>query len=178
MRVSVATISEQVTKLERVGATGRAADLAAHLAETRQSSLDTPAGNATALEPPRARRVLVADDHHINHLTIQAMLEDRDIEIVTAFDGAEALRKFKAGDFDCVLMDINMPVMDGISAVRAIRAHEIVCGSARTSIAMYTALSGREIEGEAHDAGADAYLIKPITLNQLYAFVDPAIQAR
>ena len=128
--------------------------------------------------PGDARRVLLADDHHINHLTIQAMLEDRGIEVVAAFDGAEALAKFKQGGFDRVLMDIDMPGMDGLAAVRAIRAFEAEGGMPRTPISMFTALSGRDVEAEARDAGADAYITKPITLNQLYAFMGPVAANR
>lgn len=124
-----------------------------------------------APEGAPVRRVLLADDHHINHLTIQAMLEDRGIEVVAAFDGAEAIAKFQAGRFDRILMDIDMPILDGVSAVREIRACEARRGVRRTPIAMFTALSGREIEADARAAGADAYLTKPITLNQLYTFV-------
>lgn len=167
-------VSDQLAPGERISSIGRAFDLAARLAGARQST----DRNATSAGPARARRILLADDHHINHLTIQAMLEDRDIEVVVAFDGAEAVRKFKAGDFDCVLMDIDMPLMDGISAVRAIRAFEREHHARRTPIAMFTAMSGDDIEETARQAGADTYLTKPIMLNQLYAFVDPAIQAR
>jgi len=124
-----------------------------------------------AREGAAVRRVLLADDHHINHLTIQAMLEDQGIEVVAAFDGDDALAKYKTGAFDRVLMDIDMPIKDGVAAVREIRAFEAERGGKRTPIAMFTALSGRDVEAEARAAGADAYLTKPITLNQLYAFV-------
>lgn len=173
-----AMVSDQLAPRHRIPSIGRALDLEARLAGARQSTVQTPDRNATSAGPARARRILLADDHHINHLTIQAMLEDRDIEVVVAFDGAEAVRKFKADDFDCVLMDIDMPLMDGISAVRAIRAFESEHHARRTPIAMFTAMSGPDVEEAARQAGADTYLTKPITVNQLYAFVDPAIQAR
>jgi CheY-like chemotaxis protein len=148
--------------------------------EARQDRLPSFVLTPETATPPcgGVRRVLLADDHHINHLTIQAMLEDRGIEVVCAFDGAEALRTFSQGGFDRVLMDIDMPGMDGITAVRAIRAFEAERGAPRTPISMFTALSGRDIEEEARQAGADDYLTKPITLNQLYAFMGPVAASR
>lgn len=178
--VPLTTVSAHLAKLERIASTSRAFDLVVRLAEARQPT----AKNAveTALPAPvtaaAARRVLLADDHHINHLTIQAMLEDRNIEVVAAFDGAEAVEKFKSGGFESVLMDIDMPLMDGVSAVRAIRTFESERGSRRIPIAMFTALSGRDVEAAARDAGADAYLTKPVTLTQLYSFVDTAAPVR
>ena len=62
--------------------------------------------------------------------------------------------------------------------MRAFRAFEIERGVQPTPIAMFTALSGRDIEQTAREAGADAYLTKPITLNQLYAFMGPAAASR
>jgi len=178
--VPLATVSEHLAKLELIASTARSYDLVVRLAEARRTAVqpdaETPASPVAA--PAAARRVLLADDHHINHLTIQAMLDDRKIEVVAAFNGAEAVEKFKAGGFDRVLMDIDMPLMDGMSAVRAIRTFESERGAARTPIAMFTALSGRDIEDEARQAGADSYLTKPITLNQLYAFVDARPQGR
>lgn len=175
--VPLATVSEHLAKLELIASTARSYDLVVRLAEARHATVQASAEAAApapspAAAPATTRRVLLADDHHINHLTIQAMLDDRKVEVVTAFNGVEAVEKFKAGGFDRVLMDIDMPLMDGMSAVRAIRTFESERGAARTPIAMFTALSGRDVEEEARQAGADSYLTKPITLNQLYAFVD------
>ena len=178
--VPLAIVSEHLAKLELIASTGRSYDLVARLAEARRATVQASAQAAESASAPQpaTRRVLLADDHHINHLTIQAMLDDRQIEVVAAFNGAEAVEKFKAGGFDRVLMDIDMPLMDGMSAVRAIRTFESERGATRTPIAMFTALSGRDIEDEARQAGADSYLTKPITLNQLYAFVDARPQRR
>ena len=175
--VPLAIVSEHLAKLEVIASTARSYDLVVRLAEARRAAVQDPTPTAGIASSPAAapeglRRVLLADDHHINHLTIQAMLDDRKIEVVAVFDGAQAVETFKAGGFDRVLMDIDMPLMDGMSAVRAIRTFESERGAARTPIAMFTALSGRDVEEEARQAGADSYLTKPITLNQLYAFVD------
>ena len=158
LSLSMDTVTEHLARLERVATDTHCLDLAARLSAARGDVPNAPPAMAADAGPPTerrpVRRVLLADDHHINHLTIQAMLEDRRIEVITAFDGAEAVEKFKAGGFDRVLMDIDMPIMDGMAAVRAIRTFESERGGRPTPIAMFTALSGRDIEEAAREAGA------------------------
>jgi hypothetical protein len=71
---------------------------------------------------PRALRVLMAEDNAINQLVVQAMLEATGVSLTVVDNGQAALDAMSREAFDCVLMDINMPVMDGMTALAAIRA--------------------------------------------------------
>ncbi|WP_293907169.1 response regulator [Phenylobacterium sp.] len=178
LAIPLAAVASTLAKLERVAATTKCFDLVVRLVNAqRTGQVQTPAVPTLGSERQPVRRLLLADDHEINHLTIRAMVEDRGIEVVPAFDGAEALAKFKDGGVDRVLMDIEMPGIDGLEAVRAIRMFEREQGAGRTPIAMFTAHSGPEIEQASSEAGADSYIVKPISLNQLYAFVGSKVAA-
>ena len=69
-------------------------------------------------------RVLVVDDNRVNQMVARAILEAADISVATVDDGHTALARLRGEDFDVVLMDVHMPVMDGVEAVRRIRAGE------------------------------------------------------
>jgi CheY-like chemotaxis protein len=108
----------------------------------------------------RARRVLVADDNPLNQLLATSMLE-RDGHIVTvAANGAEAVRAVEGAVFDLILMDMRMPVMDGIEATRYIRAMN---GSASCVpiIALTANVLAEQVE-ECRKAGMNGHLAKPI----------------
>src|SRR5690606_35988385 len=76
-------------------------------------------------------------------------------------DGAQALQAIRDGDYDLVLMDMQMPVMDGLTATREIRLHEAALGLERTPIVMLTANALPEHVVSAQSAGADLHLAKP-----------------
>ena len=101
-----------------------------------QEPADTAAQHA---DGARAVRVLVADDHPTNRRVIELILAQTSAKIVMAENGAEALEAFRADVFDLVLMDMQMPVMDGLTATQEIRLHEAAMGLARTPIVMLTA---------------------------------------
>jgi CheY-like chemotaxis protein len=95
--------------------------------------------------------------------------------VVTVNDGAGAVAAFGAGAFDLILMDMQMPVMDGLTATRAIRATERAQGRARTPMIMLSANAmARHVE-DAADAGADLHLAKPITPGALMAAIEAAL---
>ena len=114
------------------------------------------------VEISRALTVLVADDHPINLKVATMILEQIGSRCVTAVDGAEAVAAFAEGDFDLVLMDMQMPVMDGLTAVREIREHERRSGLAPTPIAILSANALPEHVEAAIEAGADEHLAKPV----------------
>jgi len=114
------------------------------------------------IEIGRPLTVLIADDHPINLKVATMILEQIGSRCTTAVDGAEAVTAFKSGRFDLVLMDMQMPVMDGLTAVREIRALEDRSGLARTPIAILSANAMPEHIAAASDAGADEHLSKPI----------------
>ena len=109
--------------------------------------------------------VVVADDHPVNRRTFQIILEAMGVDVTLAENGREAVEAMSAGPFDLVLMDMQMPVMDGLAATRAIRAME--AGSRRTPIAMLSANVMEAHVEMALAAGCDFHLPKPITPQQL-----------
>lgn len=121
-------------------------------------------------------RVLLAEDHPVNQRVVQAILAGGGMEVTTVGDGAQALEAFTARRFDLVLMDMQMPVMDGLAATRAIRAAEQAEGRARTPLIMLSANAMAQHLKEAADAGADSHLAKPITPGSLMAAIEAAVQ--
>ena len=117
-----------------------------------QEPADTAAQHA---DGARAVRVLVADDHPTNRRVIELILAQTSAKIVMAENGAEALEAFRADVFDLVLMDMQMPVMDGLTATQEIRLHEAAMGLARTPIVMLTANAMPEHVAAGRAAGAD-----------------------
>jgi PAS domain S-box-containing protein len=123
----------------------------------------------------RPLRVLLAEDHPTNQRVVQLILASQGAELVTVDDGVQAVAAFAAGDFDVVLMDMQMPHMDGLTATRAIRALEAETGAARTSIIMLSANAMAEHQNEALAAGADLHVAKPITAANLLAGIQAAV---
>jgi signal transduction histidine kinase/ActR/RegA family two-component response regulator len=119
----------------------------------------------------RAVRVLVADDHPTNRRVIELILAQTPAKIVMAENGAEALEAFRADVFELVLMDMQMPVMDGLTATQEIRLHEAAMGMARTPIVMLTANAMPEHVAAGRAAGADHHLAKPFNAAELLSLV-------
>ncbi len=115
-------------------------------------------------------RVLLVEDNEINCEIVEFMLQDADVEVVTANDGKAAVDTFAAsspGSFDCVLMDLMMPVMSGYEATRVIRGLDRV--DART--VPIIALSANTFEEDialAKDAGMNEHLAKPVDINKMF----------
>ncbi len=115
----------------------------------------------------RTLRVLLADDHPINRKVVELILAQVGINLVSVEDGAAAVEAFRSGGFDAVLMDMQMPVMDGLTATRAIRELERVQNLDRTPIFMLTANALAEHLEASRVSGADQHLTKPITADKL-----------
>jgi PAS domain S-box-containing protein len=115
--------------------------------------------------------VLLAEDHIVNQRVIELILAPAGITLTKVENGAQAVDAFRAADFDLVLMDMQMPVMDGLAATRAIRALEAEAGRARTPILMLSANAMRQHAEEAVVAGADLHLAKPVTPQSLLGAV-------
>jgi signal transduction histidine kinase/ActR/RegA family two-component response regulator len=141
----------------------------APFAETEAPRLDAPsvAEDEEAVAQGRPARVLVADDHATNQLVVRMMLEQFGIEAVVVDDGAQALEAVKRERFDAVLMDMQMPVMDGLEATRMIRRAEAASGGPRTPILMLSANALAEHREAARAAGADGHVAKPVTVADL-----------
>ena len=132
----------------------------------------TPHPGALADAPPvdpAALRVLAAEDHPANRLVLQALLEPAGVAIAFVENGADAVETVARSSFDLVLMDVNMPVMDGVSALKAIRA--LRGRQAVTPVYMVTANVFEEDVQRYLAAGADGVLKKPIDVRELFALV-------
>ena len=112
--------------------------------------------------------ILLADDVEINRALVQAILVPHGHHITSVEDGRQALDAYTSKRFDIVLMDVQMPEMDGLQTTRAIREYERTRGSGRAvPIIAMTAFAGNEDRQICLDAGMDYYLTKPIKRDQL-----------
>ena len=116
---------------------------------------------------PTWLNVLVADDTPVNQLVVQAMLSNMHCTSVLVNNGIEALEAVARLHFDVVLMDIQMPEMDGVSAIREIRRLEAIDGKPRLMVIAMTGMNESDELANCLDAGMDRFLSKPFGLTQL-----------
>ena len=132
-------------------------------------------GDAAALEcrlPPL--RILLVEDSPVNQKLALALLEPQGHQVTVANNGAEAVREYASGSFDLVLMDVQMPEMDGLEATRLIREVERKSGR-RTPI---LAMTAHAIKGDRElclQAGMDAYVSKPVRARGLFAAIEQLV---
>jgi CheY-like chemotaxis protein len=122
-------------------------------------------------EHPVSLRVLLAEDNLVNQTLAQRLLERRGHRVWTAINGEEAVRLHQSHEFDVVVMDVQMPVLDGLEATAAIRAAEHATGRLTPIIAM-TAHAMKGDRERCLEAGMDAYITKPIDSHELIWLVE------
>jgi two-component system sensor histidine kinase/response regulator len=120
-----------------------------------------------ALPTFRGNKILLVEDNPVNQRVAQRTLQNLAAEVTIANNGAEALERIAAANFDAVLMDCQMPVMDGFTASRRIREMELSRGAKRLPIIALTANVMSEDREKCLAAGMDAHLGKPIEPAQL-----------
>ena len=112
--------------------------------------------------------ILVAEDNLINQILLRKFLKLWHVaNLVIASDGQEAVDEFEQGVFDIVLLDIQMPVLDGFAVVKSIRENKDVKKSS-VPILVFTASSYREIKDEMNPLKVDGFIEKPFTPESLY----------
>jgi CheY-like chemotaxis protein len=126
----------------------------------------TPVSAAPPAAPRRSLRILVAEDNRVNQIVITRIIEHLGHIAVVAINGREALARWAAQSFDLVLMDVQMPEMDGFTATAQIREAERCTGN-RVLILAVTAHALQGDRERCLDAGMDGYITKPITAQQL-----------
>jgi two-component system sensor kinase len=136
--------------------------------ETRRRR-SSRSGNVSAEAPSRS--ILLAEDCIVNQEVAIGLLELRGHAIEVANNGREALEKIQQKQFDVILMDVEMPEMDGLQATREIRKWEAQQGRHTPIIAM-TAHAIRGFEETCSEAGMDDYISKPVDANKLYQLVE------
>jgi signal transduction histidine kinase/CheY-like chemotaxis protein len=113
-------------------------------------------------------RILAAEDNEVNRTVLTALLAQIGVAPTIVEDGAQAVAAWESAPWDLILMDIQMPVMDGVSAVREIRARERATGRPRTPVIALTANAMVHQVADLKAAGMDDHVSKPIKVAQLF----------
>jgi CheY-like chemotaxis protein len=160
---------------------GQGATFRATLPLVRVSS--RPMAPAPAAAPPsapgggRVIRVLAAEDNGMNQLVLKTLLNQVGVDPVMVADGRAAVLAWEKEPWDLILMDVQMPVMDGPTATGVIRAREKAEGRPRTPIVALTANAMAHQVLEYKTAGMDDFVAKPIEAARLYTVVQSALDA-
>jgi CheY-like chemotaxis protein len=134
---------------------------------SRQSATSSPINESAAFRP---LRILLAEDNLVNQKLVLKLLERQGHMVMIARNGKEAVALFNTQSFDLLLMDVQMPEMDGMEATAVIRAKESAYGFRYTSRIPIIALTAYAMKGDAERclaAGMDGYLAKPINIAEL-----------
>jgi signal transduction histidine kinase/CheY-like chemotaxis protein len=126
---------------------------------------------------PMSLRVLAAEDNAVNQLVLRTLLHQMGLDPHVVEDGAAALAAWESAEWDLILMDVQMPIMDGIAATAAIRTRERETGRPRTPIIALTANAMAHQVQEYRDAGMDGHVSKPIEVSALYAELCAVLEA-
>ena len=146
---------------------GEGARFTVTLPLVRAKAAPQTAPEAAVVAPAGEVRVLAAEDNPINRLVLKTLLSQVGVELRCVEDGAAAVAAAQEGGWDVILMDVQMPVMDGPSAARAIREREAEQGLSRTPIIALTANAMAHHEAEYLAAGMDVLVPKPVELERL-----------
>lgn len=170
---------DQRALVDEILASARQLDgLVSGLLDYGDAAHDADAAPAAAIpHAPEAPplRVLAADDNPTNRKVIELMLGAAGAEVVSVENGEQAVAAWREGDFDLVLMDLRMPVMDGLDAIRAIRRAERT-GFPRAPIIVVSAnTSPDDIEASA-SAGADRHIAKPVRAEALFEAIAEVLE--
>ncbi|WP_082532084.1 MULTISPECIES: ATP-binding protein [unclassified Phenylobacterium] len=168
------TIAKQLIDLmggeiDATGAPGEGATFTVRLPMAiTHAPVDAQAEPEADAAPDRPLRVLLADDHPTNRKVVQVLFAELPVDLVCVENGEQACEAFAFQRFDLVLMDMQMPVMDGLTAVRAIRERERMRGLGQTPIVMLTANALPSHQAASLAAGADLHMAKPIEAAKLF----------
>lgn len=151
--------------------------------ESAPAIIPTPAPTAATPvldggEPPEIIRILLADDSPDNRFLIEAYLKNSSCQLEMAENGRIALEKFKAAPPDVVLMDVQMPEMDGLTATRAIRQWEKDNEIGHVPIIVLTASALEEDVRRSLEAGSDRHVNKPVRKKVLLEAITAALEAQ
>jgi signal transduction histidine kinase/DNA-binding NarL/FixJ family response regulator len=136
-----------------------------------QASSAPPPASAAELAALPPQTILLCEDNEVNVLVIEAMLEPQAHRIDVAGNGVLGVERFRQGRYDLVLMDVQMPGMDGLSATREIRRIEVEQGRPHTPVIALSANAFPEDVRRSLDAGCDDHLSKPVGMDELHATI-------
>ena len=147
--------------------------------ERVQARSQEPRAPAQASAPDEgAFRILAAEDNATNQLVLKTLLAQEGVELLVVANGAEALEAWRTAAFDVILMDVQMPIMDGLTAAREIRSEEARTECGRTPILALTANVMNHQVAEYRAAGMDGHVGKPIDVACLFSALDDVVTAR
>nr|WP_279625539.1 PAS domain-containing hybrid sensor histidine kinase/response regulator [Desulfomicrobium norvegicum] len=152
-----------------------------HFCVTLQKSDDTAEVSpspAALVAPSKARRALLAEDDEISVFTIQKMLQKLGYEVSVATNGEKALALLCRDEFDVILMDVQMPVMDGVEATKKIRASSSLGPKRDIPIIALTAFAMSGDKEKFIATGMDGYISKPVNLDTLQNTIDQVLLAK
>ena len=129
----------------------------------------TPAIAVSAVQPG-ALKILLAEDNPVNRKLVETLMSRRGHSVISVGDGLQAVERLGREHFDLVLMDVQMPGMDGLEATRNIRALELAMGT-RVPIVAMTANAMKGDEASCLAAGMDGYVAKPFDAEKLFALL-------
>ncbi len=140
------------------------------LDDRRASRVQRPP-TETPERPAPGLRILVAEDEPTNAILARTLLERLEARVTVVEDGVQALRAWREHSFDLLLLDLQMPGLDGLQLTRAIRDEESDRASAPVPIALFTAHARSEVEQQGFQAGCDEFLTKPARRDDLQALL-------
>jgi PAS domain S-box-containing protein len=135
--------------------------------KTEEVNTRTLPGSSAKPGELAGKRALLVEDNTINQLVALKILKDFQMEVAVAFNGEEAVKELQKNSFDIVLMDIQMPVMDGYAATRQIRG-QLQGAASRVPIVAMTASAIKEEAQKCMEAGMNGYISKPFEVSDLY----------
>ena len=131
------------------------------------TTVDCVEGKETPDGMPLKLKVLVAEDNDMNTLVLKKMLDKWEVDYTMTKNGKELIKVYNKNDFDLILMDLQMPVMDGYQATATVRGMSKPQKAAIPIIAL-SAFSQEEVKEEAKAYKMDGYMTKPFNPNELY----------
>jgi signal transduction histidine kinase/ActR/RegA family two-component response regulator len=157
--------------VESAPGAGAAFTLAVPLRPLEAIKANEPPALERTMGPPLS--VLIADDHEVNRRAFSLMLSAASVEVSTAENGQQALELLDTAHFDLVLMDVNMPVLSGLDAVRRLRASGSI--NRQAPVIALTAAAGAKDLALCLEAGMDAVVAKPVDGAELFAAMERLI---
>ncbi|HET9322145.1 MAG TPA: response regulator, partial [Bryobacteraceae bacterium] len=142
----------------------------------RSDQAPVDAASPSGPDPLAGRRILVAEDHPVNRKLVTKLLEKRGLIPVLAANGNEVIEALDSDTFDLILMDVQMPGMDGLQTTAVIREREKATGG-RIPILAMTAHAMKQDRDRCLGAGMDAYVSKPVSPADLYREIEELLSA-